>query len=112
MNEGYIYVLSGSIKDHYKIGHTKNLKRRLSALKTSDPSLQVDYFLIAKDRKAVEKQIHRKYSAKRVENTEWFKFTPEEKQQLDEDLRNIELRERHELNLDRFFVATSSTVKS
>ena len=70
--EGYIYLFKAKRQNIYKLGHTKNIKRRLKSLQASCPF----YLMVAhavrgsmQEEKTMHKQLS-KYSIK----GEWYKF--------------------------------------
>lgn len=83
MNKGYIYIIE--IDGYFKIGRTKDIKKRLVSIKTSNANkekvvllLEVPYY------KSAEKLLHFKFRRKRIKG-EWFSLTKEDI----EDIRNI-----------------------
>lgn len=73
---GYIYVIQSG--DHYKIGRTNDLDRRMGELKLQPPQPPRTIMAIAVgNAPAAEKSLHQ-YFAPRRTNGEWFQLTPEE----------------------------------
>ncbi len=65
---GHIYLIKN--KDLYKIGVTKNFKRRMRVLKPDEivKVLKIDSY------KALEKKLHRRYKDSRIPQTEYFRL--------------------------------------
>ena len=65
---GHIYLIKN--KDLYKIGVTKDFKRRMKALKPDEivKVLEIDSY------KALEKKLHRRYRDSRIPQTEYFRL--------------------------------------
>lgn len=71
----YVYFISSD--DKIKIGYTKNIKRRLKQLQTSNSSQLILLGYIEGD-KNVEKQLHKRFAQYRIrENGEWFNCNDE-----------------------------------
>lgn len=72
---GFVYLLSTSL-GHYKIGHTKNPKSRLSEFSVKLPfDIECECLIKTKDRYALEQELHERFDDKRV-NGEWFELEP------------------------------------
>ena len=65
---GHIYLIKN--KDLYKIGVTKDFKRRMKALKPDEivKVLKIDSY------KTLEKKLHRRYKDSRIPQTEYFRL--------------------------------------
>ena len=71
----YVYFISSD--DKIKIGYTKNIKRRLKQLQTSNSSQLLLLGYIEGD-KDVEKQLHKRFAQYRIrKNGEWFNCSDE-----------------------------------
>lgn len=68
-----VYVLSAQGTPRYKIGWTKNLEKRLAALKTGCPYPVVPVAAIQDEDPALERVLHRIYDKYRVHG-EWFEL--------------------------------------
>lgn len=66
----WVYLIRNG--DLYKIGRTDNLKRRMQELR---PDQQVQILQTDRSRE-VEKELHRRFGAKRIPQTEYFRLTP------------------------------------
>ena len=66
---GHIYLIKN--KDLYKIGITKDFKRRMKALKPDEivKVLKIDSY------KSLEKKLHRRYNNSRIPQTEYFRLS-------------------------------------
>ena len=70
---GYVYVIQAGV--FFKIGRTKNIKSRLSQMKTSNPhELRVVGLKVVDSPDIEEFLLHREYEHHRVRG-EWFKFS-------------------------------------
>jgi len=89
---GYVYIISNNaFKGYYKIGITKDIKKRLRTYQTSSPhrNYKVEHYIFHEDCKAAEKQIHEAmhYFALSKRN-EWFEIDLSiAKVRLDETLK-------------------------
>lgn len=94
----FVYLISG-FNDGilmYKIGISKDYKRRLKQLKTANPTINIVSIYESKNYKKIELSLHRKYNTKKFAG-EWFildeidvKFFQEECKLLDKNLNIIE----------------------
>ena len=66
---GFVYLIRN--KDLYKIGITQNLEQRMKTLKPDEilSTMQTENY------EALEKQLHKKYSAVRIPQTEYFRLS-------------------------------------
>ena len=71
----YFYII-GSRGD-YKLGYTKNIKKRLSQYYTHNPDIQLLYLYKGSDSYQIERDMHSKYCGFRVSG-EWFKLSESE----------------------------------
>src|SRR3990167_4509266 len=72
---GYLYLIQLGETDHYKIGITRHMDRRLKQLSGKSPiPLKVLYFWWGHDYRAAEAFLHKQFASKRVKG-EWFQFT-------------------------------------
>lgn len=94
-NEGYVYIVKEFHTNTYKIGKTKNLTKRLNIF---DVKLPFRWELINsikfEDYSYGETLLHRFFSDKRIDNTEWYDLSEDDlrmivNQQLPEEIRNI-----------------------
>lgn len=72
---GIVYIVENpSFAEHYKIGMTTNLDRRLASYQTYDPhrAFKVKHYEFVLDRREAEEKLL-KHSAIEVENGEWIK---------------------------------------
>lgn len=67
-------------EEYYKIGRTKNLKKRLSTYKTHNPIVK----LIKTFDGDYEKSLHKHFKKHRIDKREWFRLT-------EEDIENINI---------------------
>ena len=69
-----VYVIRIQNTEKYKIGETKNLKRRIQQLSTGNPeNIKIVYFIATKSYNSLEKHLHKNFSEFRI-GGEWFKF--------------------------------------
>ena len=66
---GFVYLIRN--KDLYKIGITQNLEQRMKALKPDE----ILSTMKTENYEALEKQLHKKYSAVRIPQTEYFRLS-------------------------------------
>jgi len=79
---GLVYFLwDGSL---CKIGHTNNLKTRLSMLSCGNPTLELIGYIESDNCKILEQRLHEQYAKKRVKG-EWFKITIQQAKQVVEE---------------------------
>lgn len=89
---GYVYIVSNPAWPGYvKIGHTKNLGKRLISYNTSSPHR--DFITVGAvfctDRFAAERQLHDQLRGHQVPRTEWFQLNPHDALQ---HLKRLEAR--------------------
>ena len=73
-----IYIIKELCKDNYKIGITKNLKRRLTQLQCGNPDiLLINCCYTTTNDRLYEKHLHSISEKFNIRN-EWFKFDKEE----------------------------------
>jgi|GEM_PF-4583675 hypothetical protein len=73
---GYVYLINAKKTNRYKIGLTKNIKRRINGLQTSCPyKVQLVHAVFVGEAIRVEKALHDYFCNNRV-FLEWFEFTP------------------------------------
>ena len=68
----WVYLIRNG--DLYKIGRTNNLERRMQELR---PDQQVQVMQTNRSHE-VERELHRRFSGKRIPQTEYFRLTPNE----------------------------------
>jgi len=69
-----VYIIRIQNTDKYKIGLTKNLKRRIKQFITGNPeNLKIDYFIATKKYKELEIKLHKSFDQYRI-GGEWFMF--------------------------------------
>lgn len=75
----YVYVLRAGT-DHYKIGVSKNVEKRVADLQTSNPELiEIVTTKLIEDSYSIENSLHSYLEIHKVaDRTEWFKLTPEQ----------------------------------
>lgn len=79
---GYLYLIQLGDTDIFKIGITRDLKKRLSQLqRKSLIDLQIIHSWHSHDYQLCEWLLHDKYSSKRVKD-EWFKLTPNDLKEI------------------------------
>ena len=66
---GFVYLIRN--KDLYKIGITQNLEQRMKTLKPDE----ILSTMKTENYEALEKQLHKKYSAVRIPQTEYFRLS-------------------------------------
>lgn len=79
MESGYVYIISNSnFPGYYKIGITKDIKKRLNTYQTSSPhrNYKIEYYIHHPNYKKAEKDIHgmMHYFAVEYGKGEWFKI--------------------------------------
>ena len=84
---GWVYVVSTSVPDRYKIGKTRQLDRRLSQLRTVDPDIELVLAIPTSDMTVTEKDAHREMQNCHYKG-ELFDMTPQEMDHLREWLIN------------------------
>lgn len=78
---GYIYVLKAE-NGLYKIGKTKNVKKRISAIKTASPvKIEIHLLFQSSDMNKAEGMLHEMFSEFR-EIGEWFRIGEKEFQRI------------------------------
>ena len=74
-DEGHIYLIR--ISDHYKIGIAKDIKKRISGIKTSSPfEIEILKYWRCKRPDIIEKIMHTRFGDHRVRG-EWFRLPDE-----------------------------------
>jgi len=74
-NQGYVYLIQDN--DLFKIGHTKNIHRRMLDIHTSNPKAVLLHSIESVDQTLLESCLHREFKEKRKIG-EWFKLTPDD----------------------------------
>lgn len=102
MTKGFVYIVTYSGMDRFKIGMTKNLEQRMDNYRTSYGD-DIEYFSVQTDNmEQLEKQIHQECSSQRLfQNRELFKkdkdhdinFYKEKLQKLSDNILNLATRE-------------------
>jgi predicted GIY-YIG superfamily endonuclease len=89
---GYVYLIKSVGTNHYKIGKTVNLDKRLPQLQTGSANrLEVHHFVLVSDMRNVEKSLHVRYVANRLrKNGEWFDFSTYEAREVVRTMNKIE----------------------
>ena len=86
----YIYLIKNIEESHYKIGVSKNPKKRIKELNTGNSAELVLVEMYESEiAYKIEKTLHRKYSYMR-KHGEWFDFSIKEDNEFIKDCRNIE----------------------
>ena len=85
---GYIYVIAN--QDLTKIGITTDLKRRMKELKPD----KIYATAWIKDYESLERDLHARYSRERIPQTEYFRLSQAQLQDLIEEVKRIELDEQ------------------
>ena len=87
---GYLYLVQQKGTPYYKIGITKDIKRRLSSFKTAIPKgINILSTILIYKYKHVERRLHQEFKTKNI-NGEWF--------ELDE----TDLNKFYELIIEKF----------
>ena len=84
----YLLCTNFSGELHYKIGHTKNLAKRIKQLSTGNIDISVIYSFESKWATKIESAMHRKYDIYRI-GGEWFKLKPEHIETFLHDCQSI-----------------------
>ncbi len=72
MTIAHVYLLESG--ERFKIGYTKNIKKRLRQLRTGSPfDIRLVHSLEAEQPQALEKQFHDRFAKKRIRG-EWFRL--------------------------------------
>lgn len=83
----YIYIIK--CKNLYKIGISERVKKRFQTFNTSNPfELELIFFHPVKLARIVEKDIHHKFSEKRIKG-EWFKLNKKDLNSIMSELKEI-----------------------
>jgi predicted GIY-YIG superfamily endonuclease len=85
---GYIYVIAN--QDLTKIGITTDLKRRMKELKPD----KIYATAWIKDYESLERDLHARYSRERIPQTEYFRLSQAQLEDLIEEVKRIELAEQ------------------
>jgi len=88
----YIYLIKCEVDETilYKIGYSKDVKRRLKELKTSNPNpLEIVATFETKHNRKLETSFHNYYKHKNV-NGEWFSLSSNEVERFLENCRQME----------------------
>ena len=87
----YIYLIREGTTDHYKLGRSVNVQRRLKQLNSGNPRpLHIRYSLKKPDAKNVEKSLHIYYASHRLDTEyEWFTFTEAETVKVCEKIKTV-----------------------
>lgn len=81
-----VYVIRIQNTNKYKIGITKNLKRRIKQFSTGNPeNIKIDYFIATERYKTLETELHEKFKTHRISG-EWFEFDEVELFKLESEL--------------------------
>jgi hypothetical protein len=86
---GIVYLIYSPTFDAYKIGMTECWDRRSKQLKVGTATKFVMTARVIRHR-MVERELHRRFSAHRLPQTEWFKFTDEQVTQVINTFRRLE----------------------
>ena len=76
MTDGFIYVMKSQSSGFYKIGTSLAPLRRLHALQTADPSIELCNTYPTSDMYLIERLVHRRLQGCRIKR-EWFHLSPE-----------------------------------
>jgi hypothetical protein len=77
-----VYLLSSDY-GWYKIGCTSDLKTRLKTFSGWLPfEIKLEHFFEMAEYYAFEQDLHKRYKAKRIRNTEWFALSPEDVEEI------------------------------
>jgi hypothetical protein len=85
---GYVYLIK--MDSHYKIGISKNPKRRLKAFSTMPQEVEVILTAKVNDYARIEEELHEKYKEKRVRG-EWFELDDLEVKEITDYLTSIKV---------------------
>jgi hypothetical protein len=92
-----VYIIQSGDTGKYKIGITRNIKRRLTQISTGNPNdLKLEYFVSTKHYKSLEKRFHQIFNLSRIKG-EWFSFSKDEFEILQANLAILQ-------ESDAFFV--------
>ncbi len=86
---GIVYLIYSPAFDAYKIGMTECWARRSKQLKVGTATKFVMTARVVRHR-MVERELHRRFSAHRLPQSEWFKFTDEQVTQVIATFRRLE----------------------
>ena len=94
MESGYVYIISNSnFPGYYKVGITKDIKKRLNTYQTSSPyrNYKIEYYIQHPNYKQAEKDIHEMMKYFAIEKQkEWFMIDLNiAKVRLDETLDDV-----------------------
>lgn len=85
-NKCGVYIIRIQNTDHFKIGITNDLKKRMSNFATGNPqNLKIEYFVATKHYKSLEKHFHEIFKENRTKG-EWFNFNETEFRDLESHL--------------------------
>lgn len=75
---GYVYVILNPELEHYKVGVSQDVSKRLAELQTgSSVALEVLMSIETSDPYSLEKELHARFAGKRLSG-EWFKLTEQD----------------------------------
>lgn len=74
--DGYVYLLRSG--QHWKIGRTDNIEKRIKSISVSLPeAVELDHVIRTDDPSGIEAYWHKRFSERRL-NGEWFQLTRED----------------------------------
>lgn len=107
---GYVYLIRHQNSNGlHKIGRTIKPDSRMNQL--GGEGLDIIAIVLCTDAIEVEKQLHRKYSSKRLPQSEWFNLSQEEVRQVQSRLEEVFSEGRRYIKLDGKHLPTLSQVR-
>jgi len=91
-NVAGVYIIKNQNTKKYKIGITKNLKKRIKQFSTGNPeNIKIVYFIKTKHYKSLEVHLHEIFKNYRI-GGEWFNFSDEKLSEIENNFELLQHR--------------------